>query len=323
MIIYVYVPNYFCTHYLPFLLYRNALTEILMIKYAPFFQMLPDLRYISQLNEIVITCSYLIVTVESVSNNIEEFMPLMAKFGDRCIVANTEHHAHNPKCIIESARRIGTKLTFFEYSGINYKYLKENCPHINTVYIPPLYHPIYETYYNFNIDGHIPWEHKDIDVLFYGYINDRRKNVLDALSQKFKVVVPKFSISPEGNDSLCHLIERSKVVLNIYFYDYNKVYDYYRNSFVIANKGLLIAEKHDNQDDEIEYNMKGCEDVLVLSEYDQIVPTVCKYIHKSNDEIRDIVDKQYKWFKKYPMTDFIVPFFDKMQMQMRYRIVMK
>lgn len=321
MIVYVYIPNDFCTNYLPFLLYRDALAETLMTKYMPLFQMLPDIRYLCQLSDIMISCSYLIVTTESISSNIEDFMPILAKFGERCIVANTEHHSHNPKCILETARRHETKLTFFEYSGINYKHIKENCPHIDVVYVPPLYHPIYEMYYNSNIDKRIPWEHKDIDILFYGYINDRRRTILEALSQKFKVYVPKFTISPEGNELLCQLIERSKVIINVYFYDYNKVYDYYRNSLIIANKGLLIAEKHDNQDNEIEYNMIGCDNALILSEYDQIVPTVCKYLCKSGDEIREKVDEQYEWFKKYPMKDFAVPYFDKIQLKSKFRIM--
>jgi hypothetical protein len=56
---------------------------------------------------------------------------------------------------------------------------------------------------------------KDIDVLFYGELNDRRKKILNKLKENYNVVV----LTSMFGDKLYDYIGRSKIVLNLHFYD--------------------------------------------------------------------------------------------------------
>ena len=55
---------------------------------------------------------------------------------------------------------------------------------------------------------------KDIDILFYGAMNEHRKKILDKLKQKYKVVV----LNSFDNKTLDNYILRSKVLLNVHYY---------------------------------------------------------------------------------------------------------
>ena len=55
---------------------------------------------------------------------------------------------------------------------------------------------------------------KDIDILFYGTLNEHRRKVIDALKSKYNLVV----CNGVFGDSLDSYILRSKILLNIHFY---------------------------------------------------------------------------------------------------------
>ena len=56
---------------------------------------------------------------------------------------------------------------------------------------------------------------KDIDILFYGAMNLHRKKILDILGNKYKLLISNFV----WGNNLDNLILRSKVLLNIHFYE--------------------------------------------------------------------------------------------------------
>ena len=60
-----------------------------------------------------------------------------------------------------------------------------------------------------------PKEHeKDIDILFYGTMNEHRKKLLDVLSKKYNIKI----IKTWNGDELDSYILRSKILLNIHYY---------------------------------------------------------------------------------------------------------
>lgn len=81
-------------------------------------------------------------------------------------------------------------------------------------------------------------EHQDIDVLFYGSLNERRKMVLEALQQAGLKVVHLFGTYGEERDA--H-IARAKVVLNVHFYD-SMIFETARVSYLLANKKAVVSE---------------------------------------------------------------------------------
>ena len=167
-----------------------------------------------------------------------------------------------------------------------------------------------EDYYNSRIVKKTFIE-KDIDILFLGKLNRRRKNIINPLTQKYKIVT-KYNFDDNSNTELCNLIERSKVVLNVLFYKSNIIFDYYRNSFILSTRTLLITEKATSKDYNVEDGLLELENNIINVKYDKIIETVDKYLkNSSEEEYNKLVDTQHNAFKNYKMDDKITNFFNK------------
>ena len=101
---------------------------------------------------------------------------------------------------------------------------------------------------------------KDIDVLFVGFITERRKNILDRINRYHKVQV----MSAFGED-LVGLINRSKIILNIHSEDQldteTRVFE------VLGCGGFLLSEK------------LSCENPFTaqeLSQFNSLEECICK-----------------------------------------------
>ena len=90
----------------------------------------------------------------------------------------------------------------WDYDEMNFKAIKAIRPDTELHILKP--------YKNWSL---FPRVSKDIDVLFYGCINNHRRVLLDALCRKYRVEV----ITNNFND-LDSLILRSRMLLNIHYY---------------------------------------------------------------------------------------------------------
>jgi hypothetical protein len=79
---------------------------------------------------------------------------------------------------------------------------------------------------------------QDIDVLFYGSINERRKRVLDELQALGLAVHAVFGVYGAERDAL---IARSKLVLNVHFYP-AQIFEVVRVSYLLANHKAVVSE---------------------------------------------------------------------------------
>ena len=104
------------------------------------------------------------------------------------------------------------------------------------------------------------------------------------------------------------LIENSKIVLNIYYYDYNFVFDYYRLAFLIANNAFIINEYPRDVDLSIQNDLIDFDKHIISVNYDNIIETVDKYmdIYNNEEEIIQIKENQLEWFKKNKMEDYFM-----------------
>lgn len=224
----------------------------------------------------------------------------------KTILINTEYHEHfgfNDK--IARIDNNNFDCTIFEYSSVNYKIIKEKYPNVNIYYAPLLYHEYLSEYYNTNlIDVN---KDKDIDVLVFGAISERRANLINILNKKYNVVYFTHGVS---NNELLKYIERSKIILNIHNHDYNFVFDYYRNAFLIANNIFFIYEYPYDIDYNIDKNLLGIEESLIVVKYDNIIDTVEYYLNNPV-LINDQIIKQNKWFKKFTFEDNMKLYFEK------------
>jgi hypothetical protein len=174
----------------------------------------------------------------------------------------------------------------------------------NIFYSPLLFHEHLIEYYNSQVKEKILFENKDIDILFFGYANERRKKILDILSTKYNVV-----IHSKDNNELCNNIERSKIILNIHNHEYNYVFDYYRNAFLLANKAFIIYEYPYDTNFSKEHNLIDIKNNLITIDYDQIINSIDYYMNNQN-LIKEQVEKQFNWFKNFPMETNINNIFD-------------
>lgn len=123
---------------------------------------------------------------------------------------------------------------------------------------------------------------KDIDVLFYGSVNERRKSILEKLADiNLKVL---FGVYGNERDSY---ITRSKIILNVHYYS-AQILEAVRISYLLNNKCFIITE---------ESKINPYEDVsLVTVPYDKIAET-CAYYLKNPKLIDNKAINNYEKFK--------------------------
>ena len=92
---------------------------------------------------------------------------------------------------------------------------------------------------------------QDIDVLFYGSLNQRRNTILNALKDSGVKVHTVFGVYGKERDEL---IARSKIVLNIHFYD-TKVFEIVRLSYLLSNSRAVVSEC--SAENELEQSANG------------------------------------------------------------------
>lgn len=88
----------------------------------------------------------------------------------------------------------------------------------------------------------IPREEEDIDVLFYGCINERRQKILEGLIERGLRIEFLSGVYREPRD---RYIARAKVVLNLHYYDAS-VFEVVRVSYLLANEKAVVAECGDS-----------------------------------------------------------------------------
>ncbi len=90
-------------------------------------------------------------------------------------------------------------------------------------------------------------KNQDIDVLFYGDINcDRRKKIIDELGKTFNVCVESDLFGEEMHD----VIERSKVVINIHYYE-GALLETPRIAEILSiGTSIIVSERSNDSDEE-------------------------------------------------------------------------
>ncbi len=102
---------------------------------------------------------------------------------------------------------------------------------------------------------------QDIDVLFYGSINERRSNAISALQARGLNAQAVFGVYGAARDAL---IARAKVVLNLHYYE-TSIFELVRVSYLLANHKAVVAECH--AETEIDPDI---EDAVRLATYEEL-----------------------------------------------------
>jgi hypothetical protein len=126
------------------------------------------------------------------------------------------------------------RFPLWDYSERNIDKWRRFCPTAGLTHVPLGYVP--------ELTRISAAEDQDIDVLFYGVLNDRRRRILDQLIRDGLNVHAVAGLFGAERDAL---IARAKVVLNVHFYD-TKIFEVPRVSYLLANRKAVVAEVDDD-----------------------------------------------------------------------------
>ena len=135
----------------------------------------------------------------------------------------------------------------------------------------------------------------DIDVLFYGSLNERRNLIVKALQDRGARVCVLFGVYGRERDDL---IARSKIVLNVHFYD-AKIFEIVRASYLLANSRAVVTEC--GPDTEIE---QGLADSVLGVPYDAIVDS-CMALLRDDRQRQQLETRGYQWFSQRKESEIL------------------
>lgn len=141
--------------------------------------------------------------------------------------------------------KLKNSIYIFDYSQDNMLYFKNT--DINKNFVDKInYMPIpLITKYKYNYDD------CDIDILFYGGMNKRRFIILETLKKKYNLNI--VMINKIFGKELNKYIKRSKIILNIHYYD-NALLETTRLNECLTYNKIIISEKC-SIDDHFNYNL--------------------------------------------------------------------
>ena len=125
---------------------------------------------------------------------------------------------------------------------------------------------------------------EDIDVLFYGSMNDRRASVIAQLRAMGLNAQAVFGVYGPARDKL---ISRAKVVLNLHYYD-TSIFELVRVSYLLANHKAVVAECHPGT--EIEPDMA---DAVHLATYEELAPA-CAELVADEQSRRELAERGFQ-----------------------------
>ena len=136
---------------------------------------------------------------------------------------------------------------------------------------------------------------QDIDVLFYGSLNERRTGILKALKDSGVKVHTVFGVYGKERDEL---IARSKIVLNIHFYD-AKVFEIVRLSYLLANSKAVVSEC--SAENELEQDAKGA---FLVVPYSALVES-CHFLLRNEEERRRLETRGLEWYSRQRESEIL------------------
>ncbi len=197
-----------------------------------------------------------------------------------CIVYNLEQITPESPLVNEHYLSLLRKNRVWDYSKRNIAELKKLG--VDAVHMPVGYHSCLAKIPK----GYLP----QIDCLFYGSVNERRKIMLESV-----MATPVFGIYGKKLD-VC--IASSKIILNCHYYE-TKLFEIVRCSYLLANKRFILSEP--GLDLELEAPFKEGIAFHERSEW----PEAVKY-YLQNDDVREkIANKGFEIFSNMKQTDYL------------------
>ncbi len=178
---------------------------------------------------------------------------------------------------------LGHAKQVWDYSLTNTKFLAER-GFSNVRHIPIGYSKALEK---------IQHREKDVDILFYGSMNERRRNILLGFRDRRVNVQALFSVYGSARDEM---IARSKIVLNLHQFETSQLEEP-RISYLLNNRCFVLSETAD-------HNPYG--DGVIFSDYDKLVDCGLSYLEPNMELERNrVANAGYAALKRIPTTERI------------------
>lgn len=129
---------------------------------------------------------------------------------------------------------------------------------------------------------------KEIDVLFYGTLNERRLKTLQNLTRKSPLTIVVNEYGPD----IWKRVHRAKIILSIHYYE-DPQNDMPRIAPLLSNRCFVICEKT------VDPNFNALSDHLVIVDKEAIPETVEYYLARPFERF-DWADKGFDWIKQHP-----------------------
>ena len=172
---------------------------------------------------------------------------------------------------------------YWDYSTANIAAMKKAYPEAQATHVPFAYAPVLD--YSYVRRDVFRVKRKDIDVLFFGSMNDRRAKIIGELTSMGLNVQAVFGVyGPE----LSVLIHRSKLVLNMHYYD-SSVFEAVRVIPLLASRVAVVSEKSVDDDD---YKYLNQTSGILVTDYDKLA-FVCKQLVENADDRECLSDTGY------------------------------
>ncbi len=168
----------------------------------------------------------------------------------------------------------------WDYSAVNLTFLRERGLD-NVALVPVGYHEALR-----NIDE----RPEDIDVLFYGLINDRRAQVLQAIAASHRVE-SLFGLYGDSRDAY---IARSKLVLNVHYYPV-QIFEQVRIAYLLNNRRCVVSESSPDNPYEAGMITGALADL----------PELCRHYASDPEGRQRIAERGFELLRQRPMVEYL------------------
>ena len=177
------------------------------------------------------------------------------------IIYNLEQIYSGSPWVTQNLMNIFGKFEVWDYSQRNVDSIRALVQGVNIKYVP--------VGYVTELTRIPPADEEDIDILFYGSINERRKKILDGLTARGIKVTAVFGVYGEPRDAL---ISRAKLVLNMRLYE-SDIFEIVRVSYLLSNQKAVVSECNDATDMEADLR-----DAMALAPYAGLIDACLKLL---------------------------------------------
>ena len=137
-------------------------------------------------------------------------------------------------------------------------------------------------------------DNKEVDVLFYGSLNNRREKIINNLPKKNVKVKCLFGVYGKDRDDW---IGKSKIVLNLHYYE-SKIFEIVRIFYLLTNAIPIVSEVDENTKLNNNY-LKG----IKGSNYEDVEKNILSLLE--NEKERKLIGLNgFNIIKKYPQINF-------------------